>query len=100
MVDTTGPSIPDQEVEIAALTFECRLAVEAAVLRTRRLEHMPASPTLRAEIDRVGKILEQMADAFEHLHGAITRLICPGGRFPKSELPAASHKDIEEIGAA
>ena len=100
MVDTTGPSIKDQEVEIAALTFECRLAIEAAVLRTKELERMPASPVLRGELDRVVKILEQMAEAFEGLHGAITRLLCPQGQFPQAELPAASHRDIEEIGAA
>jgi DNA-binding GntR family transcriptional regulator len=48
----------------------------------------------------VVKILEQMAEAFEGLHGAITRLLCPQGQFPQAELPAASHRDIEEIGAA
>jgi GntR family hexuronate regulon transcriptional repressor len=100
MVDTTGPSTLDQEVEIAALTFECRLAVEAAVMRTKQMERIPASPTMRAELDRVGKILEQMADAFEHLHGAITRLVYPRCGFAQAELPAASHRDIEEIGAA
>ena len=100
MVDTTGPGSEDQEVEIAALTFECRLAIEAAVLRTKQLERIPSSPVLRQELDRVVKILEQMADAFEGLHGAITRLLCPQGQFPPAELPGASHHDIEEIGAA
>jgi DNA-binding GntR family transcriptional regulator len=100
MVDTTGPSVEDQEVEIAALTFECRLAVEAAVVRTRQLNRMPASPALKAELDRVIGIMEQMADAFQDLHGAITRLIGPGNRAAPVDLPAASHRDIEEIGAA
>lgn len=100
MVDTTGPSVGDHEVEIAALTFECRLAVEAAVVRTRQLNHMSASPALKAELDRVISIMEQMADAFQSLNGAITRLININGHAAIHDLPATSHRDIDEIGAA
>jgi DNA-binding GntR family transcriptional regulator len=100
MVDTTGRSVEDQEVEIAALTFECRLAVEAVVLRTKRLERIPASPTLKAELERIITILEQMASAFEDLHGAITRFLCPQNALAAADLPSASHQDIEEVGAA
>jgi DNA-binding GntR family transcriptional regulator len=99
-MDTTGRSVEDQEVEIAALTFECRLAVEAAVLRTKRLERIPASPTLKAELERIIDILDQMASAFEDLHGAITRFLCPQDALAPVDLPSASHRDIEEVGAA
>src|SRR5688572_27426195 len=90
----------DREVEIAALTFECRLAVEAAVIGTKRLETLPTSSKVKAELDGILKILEQMADAFEDLHGALQRHIKPRGDQPASSAAGSDKGDLEQIAAA
>jgi DNA-binding GntR family transcriptional regulator len=90
----------DREVEIAALTFECRLAVEAAVIGTKRLETLPASSKVKAELDGILKILEQMADVFEDLHGALQRYIAPRDDQPASSAAGPGNGDLEQIAAA
>jgi DNA-binding GntR family transcriptional regulator len=77
MVDAPESAAGDREAEIAVLTFECRLAVEAAVTGTRRLETLPTEPALKAELAGIVKLLEQIADAFEDLHGALQRFTQP-----------------------
>jgi DNA-binding GntR family transcriptional regulator len=90
----------DREVEIAALTFECRLAVEAAVVGTRRLETLPASPSVKAELDGILKILEQMADAFADLHGALQRYISPSSDHSADDAVGPESGDLEQIATA
>lgn len=90
----------DREVEIAALTFECRLAVEAAVIGTKRLETLPAPPKVKAELDGILKVLEQMADAFEDLHGALQRYIVPRGDQPANNTAGPASGDLEQIASA
>lgn len=99
MADVSAGS-GDREVEIATLTFECRLAVEAAVTGTKRLETLPACPQVKAELGGILKILEQMADAFEDLHGALQRYITPRGDRPVNNASSPATGDLEQIAAA
>ena len=99
-MDTTGRSAEDQEVEIAALTFECRVAVEAVVLRTKRLERIPASPTLKPSLSASSASSIRWPPPSRILHGAIIRFLCPQDALAPDDLPSASHRDIEEVGAS
>jgi DNA-binding GntR family transcriptional regulator len=55
---------------------------------------------IRAELDGILKILEQMADAFEDLHGALQRYIAPRGDPGEHEADCAAGSDLEEIASA
>jgi DNA-binding GntR family transcriptional regulator len=97
MFEVTDRPGADGETEVATLIFECRLAVEAAVVGARRLRRLPPTPMLEAEIDRLSTLLEQTADALQDLHKAIDR---DQDVASQTEPITACPSDLEEIGAA
>jgi DNA-binding GntR family transcriptional regulator len=98
MFDATDWPPPDGEIEIAALIFECRLTVEAAVRSAASLRQITSPAELNAVAVALPAVLEQTAEALEALHRAILRMQRQQRCRRSDPCLAAGLGDIEEIG--
>lgn len=99
MFDATDWPPPDGEIEIAALIFECRLTVEAAVRSATSLQQIASPAELNAAAASLPVVLEQTAEALEALHRAILRMQRQSRR-RIDPFCAPGRSDMEEIGEA